>query len=85
LKIEFQKIKENNTGVPMQDKITKEWIIEGRMVVNSENITLKECSESDRKEICILCNDFTGQKIFVLHSYDCVREVIDCRETILKG
>ena len=76
MKLEFFRIKENVTSVPVQDKTTKEWITDGRILVNSDNITLKECKEKEREDICIFVNDMTGHSIFVLGSYETIKEIL---------
>ena len=75
--LEFKKVKENNTSVPVQDKTNGEWAVEGFVLINSENYTIKECP--DRKGLCLLVcdfnNNFSNNHLFVLVDYNSIRKL----------
>jgi hypothetical protein len=75
MKIEFTEIKINTSGVPQQDKETKEWIISGRIFLNSDNVILKECPE--RKELSLILNNLDGRATYVLGNYDSLKKLFN--------
>lgn len=73
MKIEFKKIKENHSGVPSFDSTTGQWKIECRILINTNAVTLIE-PETERKGLSKLNFDSINLSIFVLGSYDEIKE-----------
>jgi len=53
--IVVMEVKTNATGVPSKDKQTGEWIVKGRVLVNTERFIIQECSEGN--DLCRACAD----------------------------
>jgi len=58
-------VKTNATNVPSKDKQTGQWIVKGKVLVNSERFLIRECPEGN--DICIAIAE--GYNFYVLGSF----------------
>ena len=71
-------VKTNATNVPSKDKQTGEWIIKGKILVNSDRFLIRECSEGNN--ICIAIAE--GYNFYVLGSFQEITDQIGKVKTL---